>query len=173
MSTRMTIEPGAPSWSLVEPLLAAIWPEPTRAPWGHVVWGQAARRILVRDDSGGLICHVGLHLRQATWDGQPFRIGGVGGVVTRAEHRRRGLATAAMMKAAEEIGTVDEADFALLFCQPQNFGFYRGLGWRRFDGEVFVEQPHGRVRFDVMAAFVLDLRLRPRSGVIDLRGLPW
>jgi aminoglycoside 2'-N-acetyltransferase I len=174
MSMRIAIEPGPAAWHLVRPLLEAVWPDPTPAPWGQVAWAQGAgRRILMRDDGSELICHVGLHLRDVTWDGRAVRVGGVGGVVTRADRRRNGLATAAMKRAAQEIGEVDKADFALLFCQPPNFAFYQGLGWRQFEGEVFVEQPHGRVRFDVMPAFVLDLRLQPRSGVIDLCGPPW
>jgi aminoglycoside 2'-N-acetyltransferase I len=172
MTIRMTIEPAAASWSLVKPLLDAVWPEPTDAPWGHVVWSQAARRVLVRDDGSDLIGHVGLHARDAIWDGRTVRVGGIGAVVTRAEHRRHGFATAAMQKAAQELDA-DGVDFALLFTQPHNFAFYRRLGWHQFEGEVFVEQSPGRVRFDVMPAFVLDLKLAPRSGTIDLCGPPW
>jgi aminoglycoside 2'-N-acetyltransferase I len=172
MSMRIAIEPGPAAWPVVLPLLSAVWPTPTSAPWGQVVWARAARSILVRNDGSELICHVGIHGRDATWNARAVRVGGVGGVVTRAERRRRGFATAAMKRAAQELDA-DGVDFALLFCEPHNFDFYRRLGWRRFEGEVFVEQPHGRVRFDLMAAFVLNRRLTPRTGVIDLCGLPW
>ena len=40
-------------------------------------------------------------------------------------------------------------------------------------GDVYCEQPSGRVKFDMMHAMVLPLRCAPRSGVIDLCGLPW
>ena len=69
--------------------------------------------------------------------------------------------------------TPAEADFALLVCEPHNFAFYRGLGWRQFAGDLFCEQPGGRVRFDAMTPFVFDLRLAPQGGAIDLCGLPW
>jgi aminoglycoside 2'-N-acetyltransferase I len=174
MNPRIEIEPGPASWPQVRALLAEVWPNATPAPWGHVTWAQGpARRIIVRDEARELACHVGLHLRDAVWDGRPVRIGGVGGVVTRAQQRRHGIATAAMKRAAREIEEVDKADFALLFCEPHNFPFYTRLGWRRFEDDVLVEQPHGRVRFEVMAAFVLDLRLQPRTGAIDLCGPPW
>jgi aminoglycoside 2'-N-acetyltransferase I len=65
--------------------------------------------------------------------------------VTRAQQRRHGIATAALKQAAREIEQVDKADFALLFCESHNFGFYTHLGRRRFEGDVLVEQPHGRV----------------------------
>ena len=166
---RMEIRPGDAASELARPLREAAWPPGTDA----VVWAQTAvRRILVWDDAGELACHVGLFLRDIAWDGRTVRMGGVGGVTTRADRRRRGFATAAMQKAARELDEVDKADCALLFCQPDRFAFYRRLGWRPFQGDVFVEQPHGRVRFE-MAAFVLDLRLQPRTGEIDLCGLPW
>jgi hypothetical protein len=38
---------------------------------------------------------------------------------------------------------------------------------------LFAEQPQGRIRFETMTTFVYDLKLAPRSGIIDLRGLPW
>jgi aminoglycoside 2'-N-acetyltransferase I len=175
MNPRVEIEPSSASWPQVEPLLDAVSPSGTepRGPWGIVVWERAARCILIWDNGTEPVCHVGLHLREATWDGRPVRIGGVGAVATRAEHRRRGFASAAMKKAAQDIKKAGQADFALLFCEPRNFAFYGRLGWRRFEGDVFVEQSHGRVRFEVMASLVLDLRLRPRTGVIDLGGLPW
>ena len=43
----------------------------------------------------------------------------------------------------------------------------------RFKGEVYAEQPQGRVRFEAMAPFVFDFTRKPRDGVIDLCGLPW
>ena len=38
--------------------------------------------------------------------------------------------------------------------------------------EYWVVQ-QGRIRFEVMTTFVYDLKLAPRGGSIDLRGLPW
>ena len=77
------------------------------------------------------------------------------------------------MKTAVEYFAREGKDFALLFCEPHNFAFYRNLGWHQFTGDVFVEQPQGRIRFEAMTPFVYDLRLAPRDGTIDLRGLPW
>ena len=64
-------------------------------------------------------------------------------------------------------------DFALLFCEPHNAPFYVGRGWKPFDGEIYAEQPAGRVRFEAIAPYVYDIRRAPRQGVIDLCGLPW
>ena len=67
----------------------------------------------------------------------------------------------------------DTVQFALLFCEPHNFAFYQSRGWQPFTGEIFAEQPGGKVRFEAMAPFVFEIRRAPRQGTIDLCGLPW
>ena len=172
---RIEIRPGDADWQQAEPLFAAVWPPEVRATlsWAHVVFAHAQQRVLVWNDAGELVCHVGIYLRQATWIDSLVRVGGIGGVITRQDSRNKGHASAAMNIAVAQLREKEDADFGLLFCEPHNFAFYRGLGWRRFAGPVFAEQPAGRVRFDVMAAFVFDLRLSPQDGTLDLRGLPW
>jgi aminoglycoside 2'-N-acetyltransferase I len=174
-NARLETLPGDASWEQARPLFEAVWPPALLATfsWAHVVWANAQRRVLVWNGAGELVCHVGIHCRQATWTGSPVRIGGIGGVITRQDARRQGHASAAIRLALAQMKNDDGADFALLFCEPHNFDFYRGLGWRRFAADVFCEQPQGRVRFDVMAAFVFDLRLSPKDGAIDLCGRPW
>lgn len=173
---RIDISPGDTSWEAAEKLLDVVWPAHVMATvaWRDVVWAEADRRIMVRSDAPPheLVCHVGLFTREALWNDRKVTIGGIGGVATRPDRRKSGLATAAMNAAAECFRKEDK-DFAVLFCEPHNFAFYRNLGWHQFDGAVFAGQPQGRVHFDVMAAFILDLKLAPRAGTIDLRGLPW
>jgi hypothetical protein len=68
----------------------------------------------------------------------------------------------------------DAVHFAMLFCEPHNFEFYQSRGWNPFAGPVYAEQPGGRIRFEAMAPFVLDLKRRaPLLGTLDLYGLPW
>jgi hypothetical protein len=64
-------------------------------------------------------------------------------------------------------------DFALLFCEPHNAAFYMSRGWKPFDGEIYAEQPGGRIRFDAIAPYVHEVRRAPLRGTIDLCGLPW
>jgi len=61
----------------------------------------------------------------------------------------------------------------LLFCEPRHAPIYEKLGWHPFKGDVFVTEPGGRVRFDVTEAYVFDLKIAPRSGLLDLCGRPW
>jgi predicted acetyltransferase len=127
---------------------------------------------MVRNQSGELIAHVGIQTRAGLWDRRPVRIGGIGGVATRADERRKGLASRALDIALKELDAA-AIHFALLFAEPHNFAFYERRDWRRFNGDVFIEQPRGRIKHDVVTAFVRDGLLAPRGGVIDLLGRPW
>jgi predicted acetyltransferase len=157
-------------------LLDIVWPDDAMATivWRDVVWAHADHRVMVREDTAphDLVCHVGLYTRRARWNDRDVTIGGIGGVATHPHKRKSGFATAAMRTAMQCFAREDK-DFAVLFCEPHNHAFYRNLGWHQFEGEVFAEQPGGRVRFDLMATFVYDLKLAPRGGTIDLRDLPW
>ncbi|MBV8976174.1 MAG: GNAT family N-acetyltransferase [Alphaproteobacteria bacterium] len=140
-------------------------------PWRDVVWAHADRRVLVRE-SGRVLCHAGLFFRDGLVDGRKVRICGVGGVMTAADARRRGHASAAMKRAAQ-VMREEGVDFGLLFCEEHNVGFYGTLGWLAFPGKVRCTQPGGPMVFDIIPAMILPLEAAPRGGVIDLCGLPW
>ncbi len=176
MSIEIDVLNGDASWTLAEPLLNAVWPaqEVEKLPWGHIQWAHADLRVLIDAPEGGLACHVGIYFRTAAWNGRKFQIGGIGGVSTRPDCRRRGYASIALDAAVRTLRDHEAVQFALLFCEPHNFAFYRSRGWHPFAGEIYAEQPDGKIRFEVMAPFVFDLNRRaPRLGTIDLCGLPW
>jgi aminoglycoside 2'-N-acetyltransferase I len=173
--TSLDLQPGDTSWPEVVPLDAEVYPPAVWAtlPWRNVTWAHAEWRVLTRDDARRVISHVGVFFRDATVDGSPMRIGGIGGVMTQPGFRRRGLATTALRYACDFIAK-ERAAFALLFCEPKTAPLYERLDWRRFAGTVFVAQPAGTVRFTASDAMVLDLaRSAPTRGTIDLCGLPW
>lgn len=89
---RIEIRPGDAAWEQAAPLFSAVWPPELRATfsWAHVVWANAERRVLVWSDAGELVCHVGVYARQAKWGDDTVRIGGIGGVITRQDSRKRG-----------------------------------------------------------------------------------
>ena len=171
----ISIESGDASWPKAEPLMEEAWPEAARASlsWGHVVFAHADFRVFVEREDDGAVCHVGIYRRRANLNDRPVHIGGIGGVATRREYKRRGYATLALNAAIATLRHEGSIGFALLFCEPHNEAFYHARGWHDFTGEVFAEQPGGRVRFDVMKPMVFDLVLKPRSGALDLNGLPW
>jgi predicted acetyltransferase len=176
MSIEIEILNGDQSWSRAEELFEAVWPqaEMAKLAWGHVRWARPDLRVLIETDDGALACHAGIFFRTITWNGQRVHIGGIGGVATRPTHRRRGYASLALNAAVQTMRDHDAAHFALLFCEPHNFEFYRSRGWLPFAGEIYAEQPEGRARFQLMAPYVIALkRQAPLRGTIDLCGLPW
>ena len=179
MSIEIDVLNGNASWPMVEPLMSAVWPRDVveKLSWGHVKWAHADLRVLIDapEDSppGGLACHVGIYFRTVTWNGRKLDIGGIGGVATRPDCRGHGYATLALNAAVQTMRDHEAIRFAILFCEPHNETFYQARGWHPFKGEVYAEQPQGRVRFDAMAPFVFDFTRAPRDGVIDLCGLPW
>ena len=176
ISMRIDISPGNSSWEAAEKLLDIVWSDEVMetVAWRDVKWAHADQRVMVREDAPPheLVCHVGLFTRIALWNDREVTIGGIGGVATHPDKRGGGFATAAMQTAMQCFAREDK-DFAVLFCEPHNYAFYRNLGWHQFEGQVLAEQPQGRVRFEAMTPFVYDLKFAPRNGTIDLRGLPW
>ena len=172
---RISTEPADTAWAETEPLLLSVWPPDLDPPppWAHIVITQyPTSRVMVRSESGELLCHVGLQIRTALWEGRSVRIGGIGGVATHAEHRRNGYASRAIDMALQELSKPG-FDFALLFAEPHNFNFYERRGWHKFAGDVFIEQPQGRIKHEVVTPFVYDNAIAPRTGTIDLLGTPW
>jgi aminoglycoside 2'-N-acetyltransferase I len=175
MSIEIDVLNGDASWPLVEPLFNAVWPPDIveKLPWAGIVFAHAGLRVLVRTEPEEVVCHVGIYRREVTWNGRKMRAGGIGGVLTREDSRRRGYASIALNAAVQTLKDEGATDFALLFCEPHNAPFYVARGWKPFDGEIYAEQPEGRVRFDAIAPYLYALKRAPLRGVIDLCGLPW
>ena len=151
-------------------LLTAAFPP---GAWRDLVWATPDQRLLAFNRDKEVICHVGIVLRDANWNGRAVKIGGPSGLTTREDSRRRGVASAVMRRATQEIQETFKVDFGLLFCEPRNASFHTGLGWQSFKGDVLVMQPRGQVRFDVLDPYVFALKIAPGTGVLDLCGPPW
>jgi predicted acetyltransferase len=175
MSIEIEVLNGAASWSIAEPLHNAVWGPDVIAKktWAHIEWAHPDLRVLLEAPGEGLACHVGIYFRTITWNGRKMHVGGIGGVATREDCRRRGYATLAIEAAIHTMRANDAVRFGLLFCEPHNVAFYQARNWHPFTGDVYCEQPQGRIRFDHMAPFVFDIARAPRQGTLDLCGLPW
>ena len=93
MSIEIEVLNGDASWPQAQPLIDAVWPPHVleKLPWGDVVFAHADLRVLVQSEDQGLVCHVGIFRREVTWNGRKMLAGGIGGVATRADSRRRVL----------------------------------------------------------------------------------
>ena len=176
MTIEIDVLNGDTSWKRTEPLHTAVFGRPDRRDSCHgaISSGRTrSLRVLIDAPEGELACHVGIYFRTIDWNGNKIHVGGIGGVMTREDCRGRGYASLALAAAIDTIRANEAARFALLFCEEHNVAFYRARGWEPFDGEIWCEQPTGRIRFDLMTPFVFDIKRAPRQGRIDLCGLPW
>lgn len=175
MGIEIDILNGPAAWPEVEPLYRAIWPPEVVAklPWGGIVSAHADLRVVLRDEADEVVCHVGIYRRTATWNGRKVLIGGIGGVLTREDRRRRGYATLALDAAIHTLKDEGATDLGLLFCEPHHAPFYTARGWTPFAGDIFAEQPSGRIQYTAMLPHVFDIRRKLHRGTIDLCGLPW
>jgi aminoglycoside 2'-N-acetyltransferase I len=146
MSIEIEVLNGDASWPLAEPLFKAVWPPDVVAklPWAGIVFAHADLRVLVQDEKEDVLCHVGIYRREITWNGRKFLAGGIGGVMTREDSRRRGYASIALNAAIQTLKHEGATDFALLFCEPQTAPFYTGRGWNRSRARSMPNRPeHG------------------------------
>jgi len=175
MSIEIDVLNGNESWPLVEPLYNEVWPPEVVAalPWADIVFAHADLRVLVQAEPEGVVCHVGIYRREVTWNGRKFKAGGIGGVLTAEDSRRKGYASVALNAAVQTLKDEGATDFGLLFCEPHHAPFYMGRGWKPFDGEIWCEQSGGRVRLTTIAPYVYHIKRAPPTGIIDLCGLPW
>jgi predicted N-acetyltransferase YhbS len=155
-------------------LSLAVYPPEVAASWSgrHLQWSAAEWCARVWEE-GWLASYAGILLRQATHDGRPVCVGGIGGVKTHPAMRRRGYAGLAVCRAVEFFHQAG-ADFALLVCEPHLIAYYARLGWQTFAGRLVVEQHGATADFTLNRVMVQGVRSpAPASGVIDLAGPPW
>ena len=95
-----------------------------------LAWATSEWYVLVRNLDGVLTSMIEILERTVTVDGQPVRVGGIGGVGTHPDYRRRGHSTAALRVAADFLRENLAVPFGLLVTGEEEIPFYGRLGWR-------------------------------------------
>jgi predicted N-acetyltransferase YhbS len=155
-------------------LSQAVYPPEVVASWpGRSIEWAAAQRSVIGWDGDSAVCHIGLILREAKWNEQAVRVGGIGGVKTHPAVRGRGYASTAIRQALDFFRE-QEVAFVLLVCEPHLVVFYERFGWQTFPGTLLVQQRGNTVPFTLNLCMTLPLRLADAlTGIIDLLGPPW
>ena len=163
-------------WAAVRALSLAVYPPEVAAAWpgGHLEWAKSEWCVRVWGSEGSLVSYTGIILRQASCDGRPARVGGVGGVMTHPAARGRGYAAQGIRRAVEFFREQGDVAIALLVCEPGLLEYYGRLGWRAFDGRLLVRQRGQPADFTFNRVMLHDVNIAaPDSGSIDLQGPPW
>ena len=117
MIDRIEIMDGDSGWPHAAPLLAGIWPAEVVAtlPWRDVVWAKPDRRLLGFNRHDEIVGHAAIFLRNATWDDRSVSIGGIGGVATREDSRRRGVASTLVsrFRSSQGLAAPPDANFGI------------------------------------------------------------
>ncbi len=145
---------------------------PSPDPYGYLEWSAHHWQVLVKID-GRCVSQVGIVERTGTVNGQPVKLGGIGGVATLLEWRRRGLAQRAMERAAQFLRDGLGVEFGLLICDQHMLPYYRKLDWQVVEGPLTFDQPQGKVTFPDVTMILPCTKKDWPPGVIDLCGLPW
>ncbi|MFF1606227.1 GNAT family N-acetyltransferase [Amycolatopsis sp. NPDC058278] len=104
--------------------------------WENALGGTHA---LAFDDTE-LVGHAALVQRRLLHGGRVLRAGYVEGVAVRADHRRRGCASA-LMTALERL--LPGYDLGALCAAEEAVTLYEGRGWQRWRGPTFALTPDG------------------------------
>ncbi|HNV22767.1 MAG TPA: GNAT family N-acetyltransferase [Candidatus Hydrogenedentes bacterium] len=135
-------------------------------------WATPDWRVLVRAD-GQLVAHAAINQRTVSANGEPARVGGIGGVMAPAEFQGKGHAKAAMLRAHDFIRETLNLEFGFLLCSARLVPYYQRLGWERIDGPVSFAQDDSDVTWQE-EAMVLPFSDRLWPGPpVDLNGPPW
>ena len=157
-----------PERLLVEQLSAEVFPpEGTALKWSKVDW-----HVLLWEGVE-LASHIEIIERTATVDGQPVRLGGIGGVATRVNWRRRGLAEAALKTAQAFLREKLAVEFGLLVCGEIMIPYYAKFGWKLLERTMLIDQPQGKVTYTDPIMILPVCKEEWPKGEIDLCGLPW
>jgi len=137
-----------------------------------VEWAKSDWHVLVWEGDE-LTSHVEIVERIATVGGQPVRLGGIGGLATRPQWRRRGLAEAAMKAAQSFLRDRLAVDFGLLICDEKMTHYYGKIGWKLVSRSLLIGQKKGKVTFPAPTMILPVCKDQWPEGEIDLCGPPW
>ena len=149
--------------------------------WGENIFGVEDLQFqwrpkelhFILDVDGEAMSHVGLLDHTVKVDGQPVRVGGIGGVVTNGEVHGRGYSQKTLRYAERYMCEELRVEFGLLFCLDRLRPFYERQGWQIVNEPVEFEQAAGKMvsPFNVMV-LPCGERVWP-AGRADLCSYPW
>jgi predicted acetyltransferase len=136
-----------------------------------IEWGDSQWLVMGFID-GFIVTQIGILKREVDVGGQKLSVGGVGGVATHPDHRRRGYA-GQLLRASEQLMRELDLPFGVLVCGEERMPYYASFGWQKIDNKtIFQNQGKDRELDGIMMILPLKDQAWP-GGVLNLNGKPW
>jgi len=122
---------------------------------------------------GRIVSNVSLVEREIAVNGRKYIIGGIGGVATLPEWKRKGIAASLMNAATQFILENPRFEFGMLFCETRMIHYYARFGFEVIVNAVFLTHKGMRERSNDT---IMILRTGHRNfpeGVVELPGGSW
>ena len=169
----ITIKPGdslsAEEWGQIDRVSEAAYADET----GDYTWSDEHDWVLMGSLDDQIVSCLILIERTGTVNGQPVRLGGIGGVATHPNAQRKGYARQVMLAAGDFMRDRLGVEFGMLVCDPELTDYYARMGWQIVTGPVLADQPGGKTQLDLTGMVLPCTSLAWPGGSLDLCGLPW
>lgn len=170
---RASVDVATYSLSEVAPDLRAELDAWQAAQFGHIYKWAPAEWYAAAHIAGELAGTLLVVTRRIDVGGESVSVAGIGGVVTKSQYRKKGVASAMMHSAAELMRDRLNVEFGFLICREQIAPVYEKAGWIRVSGPTRFWQPSGVTTYPNETMILRLGRREWPGGAIDLRGLPW
>lgn len=138
-------------------LLAAFDGAFAEEDWEHCLGGWH----FVAEESGEVVSHAAVVIRELHVDDRAFRAGYIEGVATDPARQRQGLGSLAMAAATDLV----RRELELGALSTDAYRFYQSLGWERWHGPTFVRDGDKLIRTEEEDDGIMVLRTGPSAGI--------
>ena len=154
-----------PYYYQVQSFVRVFWSDSDEHDIDRGLQQSAINIVLAKGHS--LLSYATVVWRDVLIDEQPYKLYGLGDVMTFPHFRKRGYGGQVVQAATDIIQAESSADFGLLWTEPKNYDFYRRSGWELApDLVTLLGNPSHPDRYEHEAGMVLfcsDKAKRARS----------
>ncbi|HEX2627603.1 MAG TPA: GNAT family N-acetyltransferase [Chitinophagaceae bacterium] len=128
---------------------------------------------ILKFEGNDLVAFYNIVERDIEVDGQVMKAGGINNVITKREHRGKGLASLLLKETAKLLFEDIHCNLGLLLCADDLVNFYHKHGWYKVNSALTYDQPDGKRDYssNIMLLTSPEKSIIPKK--IDLKGLPW
>ena len=166
------------AWQDMNPILKEKLQQAPFEEWGHLsfirdtYWSTPTWSLVIHSSADDFLCFVNIVERIALFDQKKVRVGGINNLMTKRDCRGQGYGACLMEGAHHFMKESLKVDSGLLLCADDVSGFYEKLGWEKFSGKLYFNQPQDKVLWH-QNTYLFPFDLKTQGHQIDLCGYPW